>query len=144
MNKAKNKRGFTLIEIVLVLVLIGVLAAVASAKYYDLKTEAEDSSAYAYVNQFSSDVNARISELLIEGKTCKKAYVEAVSELNKEYLARYASSGMVIGLFSFFNVNDPKNYTKLPVLFESKTVWAPANIVVCEGMDVIDPPNMER
>ena len=143
MRKSKNKRGFTLIEIVLVLVLIGILSAVAMAKYYDLKTEAEDSSAYAYVNQFSSDVNARIAELLIEGKTCKKAYVEAVSELNAEYIARSASSGMVIGLGVFFNINKPKNYTKLPVVFDDKVVWAPANLVVCEGIDIVDPQGME-
>ena len=33
----RNKKGFTLIEIVLVLVLLGILAAVAATKYYDLR-----------------------------------------------------------------------------------------------------------
>ena len=37
----RNKKGFTLIEIVLVLVLLGILAAVAATKYYDLRDKAE-------------------------------------------------------------------------------------------------------
>ncbi|MFR8958736.1 MAG: type IV pilin protein, partial [Sutterella wadsworthensis] len=40
-----SKRGFTLIEIVMVLVLLGILAAVAIPKYYDLKTKAEEQTA---------------------------------------------------------------------------------------------------
>ena len=35
-----NKRGFTLIEIVMVLVLLGILAAIAIPKYYDLRDKA--------------------------------------------------------------------------------------------------------
>ena len=44
-----NNRGFTLIEIVMVLVLLGILAAVAVPKYYDLKAKAEDLNWYRRV-----------------------------------------------------------------------------------------------
>lgn len=42
--KKRNQHGFTLIEIIAVLVILGILAAVAIPKYQDLKTQSADQS----------------------------------------------------------------------------------------------------
>ncbi len=41
----RSQRGFTLIELIMVIVLLGILAAVAAPKFADLSTEAEESAA---------------------------------------------------------------------------------------------------
>ncbi|MBI5166118.1 MAG: prepilin-type N-terminal cleavage/methylation domain-containing protein [candidate division NC10 bacterium] len=45
----RDQRGFTLIELIIILIILGLLAAVAIPKYIDLRTEAQRQSARALV-----------------------------------------------------------------------------------------------
>jgi prepilin-type N-terminal cleavage/methylation domain-containing protein len=43
-SSIRDQRGFTLIEIIMVIVLLGIIAAIAIPKYIDLRTEAADAT----------------------------------------------------------------------------------------------------
>lgn len=99
-----NNRGFTLIEIVMVLVLLGILAAVAVPKYYDLKAKAEEQTAKAVVSEYQARLNAKFAEQLLSTEkntagvttaiTCEKARETAIDEANT--LFTEAGHGFVV------------------------------------------------
>lgn len=78
-----NNRGFTLIEIVMVLVLLGILAAVAIPKYYDLKESAEKASAQALAAEYQARLNGKFAyELVKNNQKCSEARKAAIGDAN--------------------------------------------------------------
>ncbi|MGN0009599.1 MAG: type II secretion system protein [Desulfovibrionaceae bacterium] len=69
----RTQAGFTLIEIVMVLVLLGILAAVAAPKYFDYQDAAEQRAALATVAEAQARLEATFGEKLLEGKSCAEA-----------------------------------------------------------------------
>lgn len=142
MNKRMTGRGFTLIEVVLVLVLLGILGAVAIPKYYDLEAKAQRDAARAYANQFCADVNGRIAQLLFEGKSCVDAQKEALIELNKKYFYDESTPGVDKSNPNSMRILPPpetgyKNPTEITVLLKSgETETAPSSIVACNKLEM--------
>ncbi|WP_288560323.1 prepilin-type N-terminal cleavage/methylation domain-containing protein [Duodenibacillus massiliensis] len=81
-----SKKGFTLVEIVLVLVLLGILASVAVSKYYDLKNQARYAEACAFAKRFVADLNSETAKLMLAGEPCYQAKLNAFNNIGAEFL----------------------------------------------------------
>lgn len=93
MRNMKAQQGFTLIEIISVLVILGILAAVAVPKYYDLQEEARIKAATTAVAEAQARINMAFGQYLLMGGSCPsiKGYSLAVAA-NKPTISTSASS----------------------------------------------------
>ena len=88
--------GFTLVEIVAVLVLLGILSAVAVPKFFDLSSDAEKKAAEAALMEAQVRINAGYSKAVYAGSTCEAA----VKKVNTLALIGDAGTNK-IGKFEF-------------------------------------------
>lgn len=64
-----NKRGFTLVELVIIIVVLGIIAAVAVPKYLDITAEAKESSCKASLGALRSGVSIWYAREAARGNT---------------------------------------------------------------------------
>ncbi len=92
-NILSNERGFTLIEIISVLVILGILASVAIPKYMDMQTEAKNKTTEAALGVAASEVSLRYAKAILENSsTISMAALKSVLDSSSTKLGDYEFS----------------------------------------------------
>ena len=130
--KKRKQAGFTLIEIIAVLVILGVLAAVAVPKYIDLQDEAELRAIDAGIAELNSRENLTWSqEKLSSGWADDATTFKAMdTALGSEY--SWTADPTVTGGTLEFG-NESKTLTRTASTTESPASWAEAAPTVSPG-----------
>jgi len=94
-----NQKGFTLIEIIAVLVILGILAAVAIPRFMDLTTVASDKAAMQAVAEGKSRLSNQFARNLLTGNSNSTALliVKATASLTDagDYTLAYEAASTV-------------------------------------------------
>ncbi len=75
LKRKKNEAGFTIIELIMVIVIIGIISAVAIPKYINLSASAKLSTARGVGSTISATIQAEHSDYLINATTYTMADV---------------------------------------------------------------------
>jgi len=83
-NILRNQKGFTLIEIIAVLVILGILAVVAVPRFVGLQDQARASSANQIIAAGVSQIHMDYSRLLLSTGSAAAAWTEVTTGTNAQ------------------------------------------------------------
>jgi prepilin-type N-terminal cleavage/methylation domain-containing protein len=124
----KKEEGFTLIEIIAVLVILGILAAVAVPKYFDLQSRAREKAIYTAVSELKVRVNQHFASQLLDGKPIANISYAAASvglDIGQDFLVTAWNPGTTAADTITFTITfypDPTDTAKNPITTNKEIV----------------------
>ena len=102
---ANGQRGFTLIEIIAVLIILGILSAFAIPKYMDLQNQARIKSGQSAISEATTRLSTAYGQYLLANKGSAPANIAAICNLVNDTSILPANADGNIPLGNDFTAN---------------------------------------